>query len=419
MAEFFPGLSSLRLPPLFRVTQEFGGAAIGDVERATQQAMASAQISGKSVAIAVGSRGVANLPLLVKSLADVLKSRGLDAFIVPAMGSHGNATADGQCDVLARLGVSEASCGIPIRCSMEAVNIGSVQTADGHTVQIFTDAIAQREADAIIPIARIKPHTGFRGRYESGICKMLAIGLGKHLGCSAIHREGYDRFPELIPAAAQLVLKTQKIAGAIGVIENAREETAQLEFVPASRIMDREPELLDQARALMPRILLPEIDVLVIEEIGKNISGVGMDSNVTGRFVNGPMPGFNGPKIARIVVLRLTPQTYGNAIGVGMADVITETLFNAIDRNAMYTNALTSGSLVSARIPIAVSGDEQAVMAAASCVPGVPAKDARIVWIKNTLHLREIAVSENLVQVVQKTSGCKLGGPFDGRWNND
>jgi hypothetical protein len=418
MAEFLPGLSSLRLPPLFRVTQEFGGAAIGDIERAIPRAMASVQIPGKSVAIAVGSRGVANLPLLVKSLADVLKSRGLNPFVVPAMGSHGNATAEGQRDVLARLGVTEASCGIPIHCSMEALHIGSVQTSDGHAVQVFTDAIAQREADVIIPIARIKPHTGFRGRYESGICKMLSIGLGKHLGCSAIHREGYDRFPELIPAAGQLVLKTQKIAGAIGVIENAREETAHLEFVPAGRIMDREPELLDQARTLMPRILLPEIDVLVVEEIGKNISGVGMDSNVTGRFVNGPMPGFNGPKIARIVVLRLTPQTYGNAIGVGMADIISETLFNAIDRNAMYTNALTSGSLVSARIPIAVSGDEQAVMAAASCVPGVPAKNARIVWIKNTLHLREIAVSENLVETVHRTLGCKLGGSFDGRWND-
>jgi len=199
-------------------------------------------------------------------------------------------------------------------------------------------------------------------------------------------------------------------------VENAREEIAGLEVIPANAIMQREPELLEQARALMPRLLLPEIDVLVVEEIGKNISGVGMDSNVTGRHVNGAMPGFTGPKIARIVVLRLTPETHGNAVGIGMADIVTETLFNAIDRNVTYTNALSSGSLSNGRIPIAVPGDEQAVMAAASCVPGTPAKNARIVWIKNTLHLREIAVSENLAETVRKTNGCQLGGVFDGKW---
>jgi hypothetical protein len=416
MAEFFPGLSALRLPPLLRVRQEFGGAALPDIAAAIRGGLAGAQIQGKTVAIAVGSRGIAQLPIVVRSLAAELKSRGLNVFIVPAMGSHGGATAEGQRAVLARLGVSEESCGVPIRCSMDANNIGSVQTADGHTVQVFTDSTAQREADAIIPVARIKPHTGFHARYESGICKMLAIGLGKHLGCTAIHREGYDRFPELIPGAAQLVLKTGKIACAVGLIENAREEIARLEVIPANAIMQREPELLEQARALMPRLLLPEIDVLVVEEIGKNISGVGMDSNVTGRHVNGAMPGFTGPKIARIVVLRLTPETHGNAVGIGMADIVTETLFNAIDRNVTYTNALSSGSLSNGRIPIAVPGDEQAVMAAASCVPGTPAKNARIVWIKNTLHLREIAVSENLAETVRRTNGCQLGGVFDGKW---
>ena len=404
MAELLPGLSQLRLPRMYRVRQRFHGPVVTDLAPVVRASLpAQLRVSGKKVAVAVGSRGIANLAVVVKALVAELKANGASVFIVPAMGSHGGGTAEGQRDVLARLGVTEESVGAPIRSSMDAVKIGA---ASG--VEVFMDAVAFNEADAVVPVARVKPHTGFRGRYESGISKMLAIGLGKHVGCSRIHREGYDRFAELIPAAAQVVLNTGKIAFALALVENAGEAIAHVEAVSAENIMAREPELLERARALMPRLLLPEIDVLVVNEIGKDISGVGMDSNVTGRGANGPLAGFNGPKIGRIVVLGLSAKTHGNAVGVGQADIITERLFQAIDRTVTYTNALTSGSLSNGKIPVSISGDEQAILAAASCVPGVPAEKARIVRIKNTLQLEEIEVSESLLESVRGIAGCEV-----------
>ncbi len=405
MPELLPGLSALRLPPMYRVRQRFDGPAVPDVGAAIRASVASQEIKpGSTIAVAVGSRGIANIAVAVQALVAALKAKGANVFIIPAMGSHGGGTAGGQRDVLARLGVTEDFIGAPIRSCLDVVKIG-----DAMGVEIFMDQTAHRDADLIVPIARVKPHTGFRGRYESGLCKMLAIGLAKHIGCSRIHRGGYDPFPALIPAAAQVALNTGKIGFAVALIENASEQTAHVEAVPAGRIMAREPELLDLAKSLMPRLLLPEIDVLVVEEIGKDISGVGMDSNVTGRGVTGPVPGFTGPKIGRIVVLGLTEKTHGNAVGVGQADLITERLFQAIDRTVTYTNALTSGSLSNGRIPMALPTDDQAILAAASCVPGVTAANARIVRIKNTLHLGEIAVSENLVETARGILACEVG----------
>jgi hypothetical protein len=230
---------------------------------------------------------------------------------------------------------------------------------------------------------------------------MLAIGLGKHAGCSRYHREGYERFAALLPAAAQVVLDTGKIGFALALVENAAERTAVVEAVPASAIMTREPQLLLQARALMPRLLIPHIDVLVIERIGKNISGTGMDPNITGRGESGPVPGFDGPLIKRIVVLGVTPESHGNAAGVGLADLITENVFNAIDRRSLYTNVLTSGSLDAGKIPVTLPDESAAIRAAMSCIPGTQPSDVTIVRIKDTLHLEEISVSSNLLPVIQ------------------
>lgn len=422
MNELLPGLSKLRLPPMHRVRQKFDSSHISDLGAAVSEQLVRPEIAarlkpGMTAAVAVGSRGIARIPQIVTATVAGLKARGLKVFIIPAMGSHGGATAEGQVSVLHHLGVTEESAGCPIRSSMDAVRIGSTTSTHGNDVPIYMDAIAHAEADIIIPINRVKPHTGFKGEVESGICKMITIGLGKHVGCARLHREGMHVFDHLIPAAGKVVLATGKIGMAIVVVENAYENTAVLEAVPGERIMAREAELLIEAKRRIARLLPRRVDVLVVEEVGKNISGVGMDSNVTGRGeLGGPLKGFDGPDIQRIVVLSLTDKTYGNAHGIGMADIITEKVYNQIDRRNTWTNTLTAGSLGCGRIPVALPTDEQAIMAAASCVFGVDPSQSFIVRIHNTLCLTEIAVSEAMLELVGKTPNCEVLGAWDGTW---
>ena len=423
MHEFLPGLSQLKPPPMHRVEQRFDTEHVADVAAAVRQALAhgpeEAIQPGTKVAVAVGSRGIADLPVLVRTLCDGLKQRGAEVFIVPSMGSHGGATADGQVGTLEHLGVTESSAGVPIRSSMEVRPIGRVTSTHGNTVELTMDAIAHDEADLIVPVARIKPHTGFKGRVESGISKMITIGLGKHVGCSRLHREGMEVFDHLIPTAGQVVLDTGKVAFALAVVENAYEQIARVEAVPAAGAIDREAELLLIAKARMARLLMPRIDVLVVDEVGKNISGVGMDANVTGRGeLGGPLKDFDGPQIVRIVVLSLTPETDGNAHGIGLADIITQATFDQINRRMSWTNTLTAGSVGCGKLPIALPTEEAAIMAAASCVPGVPAEQARIVRIRNTLSLTDIAVSPSLIETVAATEGCDVAGPWDGTWHD-
>jgi len=429
MADYLPGLSDLRLPRFHRVAQRFPAPTVGDPAAMVRAELAKPEISarlrpGQRAAIAVGSRGIAHLADLVRALAAGLQARGVKVCIVPAMGSHGGATAEGQRAVLAGYGVTESAVGAPIHTSMDAETIGAlVAEGDGYraaaldaadAIPVYLDRHCLRDTDLVIPIARVKPHTGFRGPVESGIAKMLCIGLGKHVGCARLHREGYGRFAALIPAAAAVTLATGKVPFALAVVENAAEDTALIEAVPVADIPTREPGLLVLARTLMPRLLLPAIDVLVIDEIGKEISGTGMDPNVTGRGELGRPADFSGPRIGRIVVLGLSAATRGNATGIGLADLITRRCADAVDRDATYTNVLTSGSLAGGRIPVSIPGDDAAILAAASCVPGVAAGDARIVRIRNTLHLGEIAVSANLLPTVAETPGMAERGPFSG-----
>lgn len=415
----------MALPAFVRIRQDFPDDHVADVATAVEKQLNEVPLrSGQTAAIAVGSRGIANLAEMVRALVDSLRNRGVQAFIVPAMGSHGNATAEGQVEVLARYGVTEQAMGVPIRSSMDTEVIGGLDFDEktgryraGKSVPILFDRTAWREADIVIPVVRIKPHTGFRGRVESGICKMLAIGLAKHVGCAGLHRQGYQRFAELIPAAAEIALASGRIACSLAVVENAHDRTMHVEAVPAKATMTREPELLALAKQHMPRILLPRVDVLVVEEIGKDISGTGMDGNVVGRSELGRLPDFNGPDIRRIVVLRLSEKTHGNATGIGLADIITERAFAAIDRQTTYTNVLTSGSLSGGKIPVALPDEESAIAAATNSVPGVPPDQAIIVRIRNTLTLGEIAVSANATDIVTKTAGMTAVGPFDGRWS--
>lgn len=425
MSEFQVGLSRLRLPPFHRVRQRFPTPEVADVSAAVRAAVAAPEIvarlsSGLIVGVAVGSRGIAGVAGIIATLIGELKARGCQVRIIPAMGSHGGGTVEGQLGVLTGYGVTAEAMGAPIVNSLATRRVGGLRydaavddyasdPAGEFPVPMSADAL---DCDLVVPVVRIKPHTGFRAPYESGICKMLAIGLGKHDGCSRYHREGYARFPALIPAAARIVLATGKIGFALAVVENAAEHTACVEAVPAERILQREPELLAEAKRLMPRLLLSAIDVLVVDRIGKEISGTGMDTNIIGRSeTGGTLAG--GPEIRRIVVLGLSEATHGNAAGLGLADLTTERAVAAIDRRITYTNVLTSGSLPAGKIPVSLPDDDTAILAATTFLPGTRPEDATIVRIRDTLHLGEIQVSENLLPLVRRTAGMDLVGTAD------
>ena len=398
---------------LFRARQSFPRPRIDDVATAVREQLRRPEVaatlaSRSTVALAVGSRGIAAIAAVITATVAELRHQGHEVFVVPSMGSHGGATADGQVEVLAHLGITAEGIGAPIRSSMDVVEVATVVSAHGNPVHLVMDAIAWNDADTVIPVNRIKPHTGFKGPVESGICKMLAIGLGKHEGARRLHGEGYEVFDSLILEAGRAILDTGKVGFGLGLVENAYGELA---------VIEREQQLLEAARTLMPGILLPVVDVLIVEEFGKNISGVGMDANVTGRGEMGvALPGFAGPKIARIVVLGLTAETGGNAHGIGLADVITERAFGQIDRHATWTNALTAGSLACGRIPIARPTEAEAIASAIHSLPGVAPEQARIVRIKNTLHLFEIAVAENLLDACRSVPGMEVVGEWDGTW---
>lgn len=344
---------------------------------------------GARVALAVGSRGIVRLAEITRAIADEVRRRGATPFVVPAMGSHGGATAEGQRQILAGYGVDEPAVGAPVRSSMDTVELGRLP--DG--TPVYFDRAAS-EADGIILINRIKPHTGFHGPIESGLVKMIAIGLGKHRGAGAMHHRGYPSFSRLLPEVARFSMSRMPILFGVAVVENAFGQIAHLEAVPAAHILVREPELLAMARERMGRLFVERLDLLVVDEIGKNISGVGMDPNITGRFEEPSVSG--GAQIQKIVVLRLTPETHGNAYGIGMADVTSQDVLEGIDFAATYTNAATSSVLAAARVPVVAPTARDAVALAYRTLTGVTPGQAKIVRIKNTLELHRIWMCEHL-----------------------
>lgn len=390
--------SAFRMPRLFRARQEFEATKIDDVAGAVRSQILNCPATnrirpGQNIAIAVGSRGIRNIDLIVKTLVDCVIERGAHPFIVPSMGSHGGATAAGQEQVLAGYGITAGAMGVPVKSSMEVVAIGS--TEEG--IPVYFDAIAF-QSDGVIPVARIKPHTDFRGIVESGLCKMLTIGLGKHVGCSRLHKEGFDRFAKIIPEAAAVVLAKAPILFGLAMVENAYDETTRIEAVPANEFLSKEPQLLELAKRNMPRILVDELDVLILDEIGKDVSGAGMDPNITGRTTKGALEGFHGPLIKRIVICDISNASHGNAIGVGLADFVLSKLVEKVDSEATFANAIASGNPEAARIPIHFDTIDEAVAAALSCSRGASLDAPRIVRAKNTLHLSELWVSEAIAR---------------------
>ena len=316
-----PGGLDPDLPRFVKVRQSFNKQKVDDVDATIASEFgkfAGRDISAKRVAIGVGSRGIRPQPPVVRAVVNELRKAGAEPFIVPAMGSHGGGTAEGQAQILTDYGIVESFVGAPIKASMDVVTVGAL--ADG--TPIYCDKLAF-EADFIVPCNRIKPHTDFRGKHESGLVKMLAIGLSKHAGAETLHRHGFENFPEVLPAAAQVFIDNTRILFAVAMVENAYDELLQLELVAPNQIHERDATLLELAKANIPRFLFDSIDVLVVDEIGKDISGCGMDPNATGRPNTG-LPGFDTLPIREIVVRDLTEATHGNATGLANADVTTQ-----------------------------------------------------------------------------------------------
>jgi hypothetical protein len=323
-------------------------------------------------------------------VVNAVKLAGGQPFIIPAMGSHGGATAEGQKEVLEDLGVTEESVGAPIHASMEVVQVGQLPGG----LPVYTDRNAF-EADKVIVINRIKPHTAFRGPVESGLMKMITIGLGKQKGADAAHAYSFKYMAEHVPEMAKMVLSKVPIIFGLGIIENAYDRPAKIVAVPAEKLEELEPQLLLEAKSLMPKIMFDPIDVLVVDEIGKDISGDGMDPNITGRY--GTPYASGGPEVTRIVVLGLTEKTHGNANGLGMADVTTKKVVDQVIYEKGYANALTSTVVCMVRTPMYLETDELAVKTAIKSCNAFDLTKVRIVRIHNTLELKEIWISESLI----------------------
>lgn len=384
----------IKLPRFARIQQKFAREKLDDIPGEVRQAMRPHLdgVCGKRIAVGVGSRGIANIALITKTVIDVLLQAGAKPFLIPVMGSHGGATAEGQAEMLESFCISAATMGVPVDATMEVEPIGEIEP--GLPIYVCKSAL---EADGIVIIPRIKPHTCFRGAIESGICKMLVIGLGKQIGADSVHAQGFNRFAELIPKAGRLIAEKTKVLFAVALVENAFEDTCRIEVVPQEDILklDTEKAMLQKARNLMGRILLPKFDVLVIDYIGKNISGDGQDPNVTGLYISPWMSG--GPEFQKSVILDLTEESHGNANGVGMVDVTTRKLFDKIDYVSMYTNGFTSTEVEACKIPLVASTPEDAIRIAVKLCNGVLPGQHKIVWIKNTLELTELLISEPLL----------------------
>jgi hypothetical protein len=401
----------MQLPLMTAVRQHFPGAALPDPLQTLRDAWAGAALqlpAGARIAVAAGSRGIANVAALTRGVVDLLVQAGARPFVLPAMGSHGGATAEGQIGVLAGYGITPQSMGVPVESTMEVVQVGQLE--DGTPVMINKLAL---EADGIVLINRVKPHTSFRGPFESGLMKMLTIGLGSHKGATLAHAQGAQGLARLIPAWGEVILKKAPVLLGVALVEDAYEHTALLEVLRPEQFASREPQLLVQARENMPRLLVRNLDLLIVEEMGKDISGTGMDTNVLGRMM---LPGIKEPEepgVARIVVLALSERTHGNANGMGMADIITRRLFDAVDFKATYANVFTTTFLNRAYVPVIMETDRQAIEAALEVQRLANPAQARIARIRNTLELGNIQLSEALYREFKSHPLLEQVGPLE------
>lgn len=405
-------LQDIALPKMVRVSQNFSTHALQDIAGTLRAEISKPTIAGRvkkdmHIAVAVGSRGVAEIPLIVRVVIEELKKLGAKPFIVPAMGSHGGATADGQTEVLAGLGVTESSAGCPIVSCMDTVELGVLPNG----LPVLMDKKAM-QADGIVVINRVKPHTSFSGANESGLVKMITIGLGKQKGADSCHMLGFQHMEKLIVEMAEIKLQQAPFLFGIGTVENSYDKVAKIVAIPAEEIIEAEKQLLVEAKENMPKILFNPLDILIVDAMGKEFSGAGCDPHVTGRA---SVPYVNlRQRTTRMVVLDITDQSHGNATGMGLADITTRRLVDKIDFDFTYANVLTSTTVQAARIPLTVETDKLAIQAAIKTCNVCEKSQIRMVRIPNTLHIDHIYISECLLNEAQRHENISvLGEPVD------
>ncbi len=411
-------------PEIFRVRQTFERPCIADPAAEVERQLASLGLQqkvrpGQSVAITASSRGIANIAVIIGAIVEFFKAIGAKPFVVPAMGSHGGGTAEGQRQLIESYGMTEAFLGCPIRSSVETVVVGHAR--EGFPIHFDRTAY---EADHVVVCNRVKPHTGFVGDIESGLMKMLLIGLGNCAGATIYHRAIRDySFGQIICSAAGEVLGRCPILAGLAIVENAYDETACIAAVRPEEFESREKELLALARRLLPRLPFDEVDVLLVDRIGKNLSGTGMDPNAIGRKFNDhkAMPD-ELPKVNRIAVRGLTSQSHGNAIGLGMAEFCRSQLLAEIDREATRLNGLISGHISAAMTPLDYPSDREMLAAALGTIGLREPAEAKVLWIADTLHLGEVECSTAYLAEARERSDLEVVSqlrplPFDGEGN--
>ena len=405
----------MEFPVMYKIEQEFDTCKIKDTKETVLRELEPLKNMirpGMRIAITAGSRGIANICLILKTTVDYVKSLGAKPFIVPAMGSHGGATTEGQIKVLEKLGITTEIMGVPIFSSMEVVNIG--ETFDGVPVYIDKNAF---NADGIIVVNRVKQHTDFHGEIESGLMKMLAVGLGKHHGCSTIHAHGLR---DTIPKVARVLLKKTPVLFGLAILENSRDEVYKLKGVLPQDFEREDKLLLKESKAIVPTLPWDDLDILVVDEMGKNFSGTGMDTKIIGRI---RVPGeeeMKTPRINKIVVLRLSEDSCGNALGIGLADITTKALVDKIDFKVTYANIILTTYLERGKIPLIMENDKEAIKTAMLTIGNIPIDKIKLAVIPNTVHLEELhATSAAIEDIMDKSKISVLdeGYPmsFDGR----
>lgn len=397
-------------PRMLRLRQHFETPVVEDVpaevHRQIEQLNLSSRITpGGTVAISAGSRGIANIDLILRATVDALKALGARPFIVPAMGSHGGGTAEGQRGVLAHYGITEETMGCPVRATMEVVQVGITED----NIPVHFDKYAS-EADHVVVLNRVKPHTGFSGEIESGMMKMMLIGLGKHQGAIVYHKAiVHHSFDRIVRTVGRLVLEKCPILFGLGTVENGYDQTARIAAVEPERLEEMDRELQRQAKAWMPHVPFPTGDLLIVDEMGKDISGSGMDTNVIGRKYHDHKAAEDEyPKITRIFVRDLTPHTEGNAAGLGLSEFTTRRLVEKIDYHATYINVLTGIHPSSGSISLHYDTDREVLDAALGTIGLIEPEDARIMRIKNTLELGEVEVSEAYLKEVESREDLEI-----------
>jgi hypothetical protein len=399
---------SYPLPRMHRVRQEFPRPRLDDAERRVREEFARPVIRekikpGARVAVAVGSRGIRNLDIIVKSVLKEIKDAGARPFIVSAMGSHGGGSPEGQREILETYGITGEKMGVDIVTSVDVTYIG--HTSRG--VDVWFDSAAMA-ADMVIPVNRVKLHTDFVADIQSGLCKMLVIGLGNHIGCSAMHEDAPKTFGGTLIEAAKMIMGAAKVGLGVAIVENAYDETAMIEVLPSETLIEREKELVKIAKGNMPYLMIPEIDVLIVDEIGKNISGAGYDPNILGKSCLLDEFVLPVPKISRMALLDITDESHGNGIGVGAFDVITRRVFEKLDLEQLYANSIAVKCPEDAKIPIMANSEDEAIRIAVKVARGIDKERLKLVRIKNTLELETIQVSDALTEYVMKHDKLSL-----------